>query len=337
MILVALAVAGIASAAPPAASRLSILSDRRISPTGAFDIRWLNDDEVAIGESEHGLGTISLSANLLKVIPSPAATRPSFGTLPQHLGVSGDRLADSDLFFMIRWHARRGTASGVVIASYIADFDLDGDRLLIGGLLRDDKHFVREGAFAWLGSLRGGEESLKPVLPFRSLHAIQDCTGFGFGVVRFVDNGAFIVVPGTEPDIYLLGADARLQRTWSTEALGVEAQCPLTPEQRDDLRENFVGRNQWINRRTMIDEVVPTPEGPMVIIRARKNGRTTWEAALLKDDKPQTFALPFTSDSPWSHISADTRGKRTVFLIADRMGKAENTSPRIILAQWSDH
>src|SRR4051794_41104824 len=54
-ILVAVVAAGIASAAPPASSRLSILSDRRISPTGAFDIRWLNDDEVAIGESEHGL------------------------------------------------------------------------------------------------------------------------------------------------------------------------------------------------------------------------------------------------------------------------------------------
>lgn len=324
--------------ATPVSPKLRILSDRALPRIAAFDVRWLDDQRVAIGNRD-GVVTVDISAKELKGIPLPEWPRPtSFGTLPQHVAVSNDRLAASDLFFMVRWHARQGSSAGMVMFSYIADFDLDGDRLLINGLRRGEKAAVMNGAVAWLGSLRGGEESLKPILPFHSLDAIQDCTGFGFGVARFVEDGSFIVVPGTEPDIYLFGADARLQRTWHTDALGVDARCALSAEQKADLPVNPFGRNQWVNRRTMIDDIVPTPEGPLVIIRARRHGKTTWEAALLKDDKPATFPLPFTSDSPWAHVSADTRGRRTVFLIAERLLlDAESSSPRIVLAQWSDH
>ena len=97
-------------------------------------------------------------------------------------------------------------------------------------------------------------------------------------------------------------------------------------------------RQEWVNRHTMIDEVVDTPAGPAVIVRTRRNGRTHWEMVVLNGDAGVRFTLPFSSGSPWAHVSSDTRGRRSVFLILDRLALIDGgPTPRLILTEWSEH
>lgn len=302
-------------------------------------MRWLDDATVAIAEPERGIAKVALTSGRLVVRWLPEWPRSSGpGTVYRHLAVSDDRIASADFAFMVRWHARKDGESGMLIAEYIADLDVAGDRLLISGMRRDDKGKLgRDGATAWLGTLSGGERSLKPILPFRERKAVEDCAGFGLGVVRFLRTGAFIVIPGTEPDIYLYDSAGHLRRTWATDALGVDAQCRLTPEQKSELWIDPPAREAWVNRRTTIDDVFETPAGPAVIIRTRKDGRTSWDLALLDDEKPERLTLPFTSSSAWAHVEADSRGGKIAFLIGDGTSRFHDAPPpRIVLVRWGD-
>ncbi len=226
-----------------------------------------------------------------------------------------------------------------MVVEYIIDLDLNDGQLLVSGLRRDRAGKVGlDGAIAWFGSLNAGEEGLKPVLPFHDRSAIQNCAGFGLGVVRFLRDGSFIIVPGAEPDIFLFGRDGRLQHTWRTDKLGVDTPCTMSLEQKTLLGTTPVAREEWVNRHPMIDEVIDTPDGPAAIIRTLKSGRTTWETVVLNSDSGVRFTLPFSSRSPWAHLAADTRGRRSAFLILDRLALLDGgATPRLILTQWSEH
>ena len=98
-----------------------------------------------------------------------------------------------------------------------------------------------------------------------------------------------------------------------------------------------IARQAWVNRRAVIDEVIDTPDGPAVVIRSRGKGKTTWEMVVLNGDPGVRFTLPFNSSSPLAHVSADTRGQRTIFLIADRLVSPEDGTSRLVLTEWSEH
>jgi hypothetical protein len=350
--LVLLAVAGSASA--PLVQPLHTLSVVAEYPTAlgsATDVRWAGDDSVLISDTDRGVGQATLPAGgILTVSWLPEWLRPKApGSQPKHIALSGDQIVAGDMVFMLEWHARHGHESGQIPVYYIADLDLNGDRLLVSGIRRDQAGKMgMDGAMAWLGSLSAGEAGLKPVLPFHDQDEIMSCVGCGLGVVRFLRDGSFIVVPGTEPGIFLFGPDGHLQRTWQTDAFGVEATCGLSKDQRRMFGRSPQARQEWANHRAMIDEVIDTPDGPAVIIRTVKNGKSTWEMVVLNGDAGVRVTLPFSSSSPWAHVSADTRGRRAIFLIGDRLldrdgppvhlvVRKDGAAPRLVLTEWSEH
>lgn len=340
--LVLMAAAAPASA-PPAkpVHSLKIVREYPMPMNAAADVRWAGEDSILVSDLVRGVGEVTLPASgkaTVAWLPEwPPPTGP--GTQVKHLALSGDRIAAADTPFLLRWHARHGKESGQMAMEYIADIDLFGDRLLVSGLRFDAAGKLgMDGAMAWIGSLSLGEEGLKPILPFRDQDAIMRCFGMGLGVVRFLSDGSFVIVPGAEPDIFLYGRDGRLRHTWRTEALGVAAPCAaITKEQQKMLWTNPEARQELVNRHAMIDEVIDTPDGPAVVIRTRGK-RTTWEIVVLNGDAGVRFTLPFSSGSPWAHVSADTRGLRSVFLIVDRTaGRDGGPTPRLILTEWSEH
>jgi hypothetical protein len=352
--LVLLAVAGSASAphAPPVHT-LSVVAEYPTALGAAADVRWAGDDSILVSDTDRGIGQATLPASgkvTVSWLPEwPPPTGP--GLQPLHIALSGDRIVSGDWLFMLRWHARHGHESGQIPVYYIADLDLNGDRLLVSGMRRDPAGKMgMDGAMAWLGSLSAGEAGLKPILPFHSEDEIMRCAGFGLGVVRFLrTDGSFIVVPATEPGIFLFGSDGHLQRNWHTDAIGIEATCGLSQDQKRMFAQSPAARQEWVNHRAMIDEVIDTPDGPAVIIRSRGKEKTTWEMVVLNGDAGVRLALPFSSSSPWAHLSADTRGRRAIFLIADRLldrddgppvhlvVRKDGAAPRLVLTEWSEH
>jgi hypothetical protein len=350
--LVLLAVAGAASAPRvQPLHRLSVIAEYPTALGMATDVRWAGDDSVLISDLERGIGQATLPASgEVNVSWLPEWPRPAgAGLQPKHIAFSGDRIVSGDMAFMLQWHARHGHESGQIPVEYIADLDLNGDQLLVSGMRRDQAgNMGLDGAMAWLGSLTAGEAGLKPILPFHSEDEIMRCSGFGLGVVRFLRDGSFIVVPATEPGVFLFSPDGHLRRTWQSDAIGVEATCGLSKDQRPAFARSPATRQEWVNRRPMIDEVIETPDGPAVVIRSRGKEKTTWEMVVLNGDAGVRVALPFSSSSPWAHVAADTRGRRTVFLVADRLLdragppvhlvlRKDGAAPRLVLTEWSEH
>jgi len=331
---------------------LSIVAEYPTALGLAPDVRWAGDGSILIADLARGVGlaTLPASGNLaVSWLPEwPPPTGP--GLQPEHIAISGDRIVAGDRVFMLRWHARHGHESGQIPIYFIADLDLNGDRLLVSGMRRDPAGKMgMDGAMAWLGSLSAGEAGLKPILPFHDRDDIARCTGLGLGVVRFLRDGSFIVVPATEPGIFLFGPDGHLQRNWQTDAIGIEATCGLSQDQPRVFARSAVARQEWGNRRAVIDEVIDTPDGPAVVIRSCGKGKTTWEMVVLNGGPGVRFTLPFSSSSPWAHLSADTRGRRAIFLITDRLldrddgppvhlvVRKDGAAPRLVLTEWSEH
>ena len=316
-----------------------VVSDRTIPALlRAADVRWLDDDDVIVADVMRGVGRVSAShdASITWLEEWPQAKSP--GLCYYHLALSRDAVIASDFVFQMRWRARQaGARIQQMIFEYVADVDLDGDRLLLTGLHRDEHGKLgTDGAIACLGSLSGGADTLRAVLPFHSMRAIVACAGSGLGTVRFLHDGSFIVVPGAESGIYHFSRDGRVDRVWQTSELGIDVNCALSPEEENVLHTKPLAKEQWVNRRPVVDEVVDTPAGPAVIVRKVNDGRTEWEMLLLNGTSPRVEKLPFTSPSPWAHLTAAGRGARTAFLIGDRLPDRDDGAPtRLVIVEWA--
>lgn len=256
------------------------------------------------------------------------------GTFYLHLGRSDRFIAAADLAFGLRWR-EHGETSQIrqEMMEYVADLDVHGDRLLLTGLRRDEAgELGSDGSTAWIASLREGGDRFRPILPFRRRKLIENCAGFGLAAVGFLSEGSFVIAPGAEADVYRYDPDGRLQRTWSSAELGVTTDCDFPMEQQSLLSTDVVARQQWINRRRIIDEIVELPEGPALIVRSAAEKRIRWELVLLTAAGHETRTLPFTSPSPWAYVSADSRGSRVAFLIADwPAGRDGSVTPRLVV------
>jgi hypothetical protein len=314
-----------------------VVTDHTIALVNAADIRWLDDEAVAVSDLTRGIARVSATDGKATVAWLPQWPKPTGpGAAALHLAISPDAIVGADIAFALNWYSRHGSEHGTIFLEYIGDMDVDGDRLLVTGLRRDASGKMGlDGATAWLGSLRGGERSLRPILPYKRLDTISNCSPCEIAAVRFLKDGTFIVVPGAEPGVYLFSREGVLRRVWPNDALGLNVRCDFPPEKGLLLSEKFIAREEWVNTRATVDEVVETPAGPVVIIRTVQDGKTTWAMALLTKDHPDVRRLPFVSSSKWSHLRADTRRDRTAFLIFDRAAnQKESVPPRLVLTEW---
>ena len=326
-----LTLAAVASAMP------HVIADRPLPAlSNPTDVRWIDDDHLLVADPDRGIARLTLTGSPTSIDWLEEWQKPKGpGSRYFHIAVSGDHIVASDFAFAMQWRRRSGDPTTRRIGfEYIGDVDLDGNRLLVTGLHRDETgDFAADGAIAWLGTLSGGERSLRPVLPFRSLNAVMACAGFGLGKVRFLRDGSFIVVPGSESGIYHFSSDGHVQRVWQTAAFGLDTPCDLPAEEKSILATKPLARNQWLNRRAIVDEVIETPAGPALIVRT-VNGRETHWSLLPLNGSPAMEPLPITSPSPWAHLSAAVRGKRAVLLIGDREALDGGAVARLVMIGW---
>ena len=310
----------------------TIVAERALTLARPTDIRWDDAAYVLISDFERGIARVNVATadppELLFEWPAGGG----IGTRYLYLGRSQNFVATADLAFGLRWRGR-GPDDSIVSQpiEYVADLDVHGDRLLLAGLRRDDEGKLgADGAFVWLASLPDG--ALRPILPFTSRGAIENCAGFHVATVRFMSDGSFVIVPGAEPGIYLYDAQGRLQRSFDSERLNLLSQCQMSRDEHTLATSQPEARQRWINRHRIVDEVVELPSGPALLIRSREGDVTRWELAPL--DKGEARPLPFTSPSPWAHLSADARNGRLALLIADVVpDRDDGASPRLIVWQ----
>jgi hypothetical protein len=240
--------------------------------------------------------------------------------------------------FSLRWKRPGGTSHNLAFAA-IVDVDVYRNRLLILGAQKDERErFAPDGAIAWLGSLDKGLSDLRAVHYSASgpgAKTMGACGPLDLGAVRFLGNGSFVIVPGVEPGAFLYDPAGKLVRTWDTTAIGLDDDCAgLSREQQLLLSAQPEPRYAWLNQRRLLDDVLPLPQGPGLIVRSVSQGRTRWQLKQLRRDGGiDTYDIPVPSHTALSHLHGDVRGGRIVFLLSE-YGKDGPTAPaRLVLAE----
>lgn len=311
----ALTLSGAAESAP-ILRRISSLS----LPEGvvARDVRWASSDEVYVATGRGGVLRMSVNA------PKHAHPLVSGG------GVIAGRLATgrNHILFasqmggygwtpLARTHEVKQNALLAVM-----DIDARGD---IAALLGADSGPVqglqRDGTILWLGSLSNNLADLRPIMKGRSKPGGKDmarCSILETGALRFMEDGSLVVVPGVEPGVYRYDPSGKLLQTWDTDPLGIVDDCWIPERDLLLVARDFGERIRWYESRVIVDEILPMPDGPALILRRVEGGVTKWDLVTLPyRGKSLRAPLPLTMRTPRGHIRGDVRGNRVVLLMWD--------------------
>jgi hypothetical protein len=333
--------AGVQAAVPEPARSLRILSDRPLPPVlvSALDVRWASDHSVYLSMAREGTVEASIDLDHLKVTPMIPKMQEPEGSFSLLLGASSEYLVTSGPFW-ITWRPIASPTKAEDAFDSIHDLDVAGDRLLILAARRGEKgQFAPEGAIAWLGSLRRGLSDLRPVAydatgpGARNLGA---CSNFHMGGVRFLADGSFLVVPGVQPGILHYSSEGKLIHTWDSVQVGLDTDCASLSE--EQVHRYAVDPNQqdgWLNQRRTLDEILPLPQGPGLVIRSVSGGQVHWDLKVLTQKGAiVSYRIPMQSQSELSHLKGDVRGNRIVFVM--RAFKKDYTNreiPRLLMAE----
>ena len=310
-----------------------------------YDVRWSGEDSVFVSAPLVGLFELRLSKGKAVLGEKLVAAGRGSGTffLPAYVGSSSRFLAFAAPFFSLGWRDRsdRTTRLDFPFAA-VTDIDVTGDRLLILGAQMIDDKWAPDGAIAWIGSPAKGLRDLKAVFHSRSGPGARDmdaCAILELGAVRFLPDGRYVIAPGVEPDIYLYSPAGKLVKTWQTRALGIDAECTLNDQERYRFSADQDGRWAWLSKRTTLEDILPLPEGPGLVVRSCRNGSTRWELIVLREGAaPFRYTLPVTSPSTLSHLRGDVRGDQVIMLLAEYGRPSRQpepaVKPRLIRFRW---
>ncbi len=306
----------------------------------ARDVRWLGEQEVAIGAPRWGVLRLHLDRPGAPLITEIAdGGWRSASSSPWSVGSSQKYLVVGAPMFAVGWKAIGVSGlTGDDYFEFISDLDVRGDRLLVLGMRKseDGGHWAEEGAFVWLGSMAGTSLAGTSPLAFSAdgsrARPMDGCGPLSIGAVRFLENGSFVVVPVAEPGVLLFRPNGRLARTWQGKDFGLNEGCELTEEHFYRLGIDLDLRMEWINRRTIVDDILPLVGDRFgLLVRRHTNGITQWRMEIA-DTSGSVGAceVPLTVANRWVHLRADRRGERVVLLQIARVNQLQ--PPRLAAA-----
>lgn len=158
------------------------------------------------------------------------------------------------------------------------------------------------------------------------------CGILGLGAARFLADGSIVLAPGVEDGVYLYGSRGELVYTWSSEEAGFFTGCRLSEEEVNLLSADERRRFAWLDRRPVLEDILPLGKDPALVIRSVDGETTRWELVVLRrDGTMDRLALPFTSKGPHSHIRGDVREGKMVFVMYGGMDHEDRHAERKLL------
>lgn len=302
------------------------------------DIRWKNQTTLLLAATFEGVRQFRVDSETPTFSPPlyPSCIR----LLAWRIGWSGTNLVVGAPIREITWKPPSlgvcGKWNDTLELNWISDLDVFQDQLLWIGADLKDNLLCPEGALAWRTDLNTGLEMKTPVHFSRDgagSPSMNNCGIFETGLVRFLENGWFVVVPGVEPGIYLYTDTGRLNRSWDTDELGINSVCNLDLEASIGFSTDHIRRHvDWLNHRMVVDEILPLGEEIGLVVRRVEKGHTKWDLLVLsKDGAAQQMSIPIEDDSPLAHIKGDAYGNRVALVIYSFSSSSEMKSRLVVM------
>jgi hypothetical protein len=321
---------GVSSRSAPA---LHILSDTTLGEplNYAVDVRWASDESVYLALKKRGVVEYKLDGKgtpLKQMIPGQK--EPGGFWLSYHVAASPRYLVAGAPLFALTWRPLDSAVRKEESFEGIDDVDLQGDKVALIGVRRDSNHrFAPDGAIAWTGSLDLGLTDLRPLLFDARGPGAPNMAACGIlllGVTRFLSDGSLWMVPGVQPGIYHFDPKGKLVQTLDSVALGVDTDCSsVSKELGTRMLRDFRSRGPWINARHIVDDILPLPAGPGLLIRSFQQGQVRWALKVLHPDGSiASYDLPIHPQTPLAHLKGDFRHGRLVLLLWEY---AQNDKP----------
>ncbi len=307
------------------------------------DLRWIGPEKVLVASPRAGVFEVDLrNPSAVPMVEIEKGNRRTASAHPNRLGISDRYLAAGSGIFSLGWRTRE--ADGLqhqVYFELIADLDIFQNKLLALAIrkgekgTRDTLPYDQDGAYLWLADLtrtdsvqEDDSQRFEPLAFSASgarAKAMDPCSLFAPGAVRFAADGSFLVVPQAEHGVQLYSAEGRLVKTWESAAAGIDSGCQLNEEEWTRFAADVESRQAWVNARRVVDDIAFVDGKPAVLVRERQGEITRWQMNVLGDKAiVQVLSIPIESRSGRARLGLDQQGERIAFLLGSR----ENPLPR---------
>jgi hypothetical protein len=205
-------------------------------------------------------------------------------------------------------------------------------------LAKREAPFAPQGEIAWIGPLESGAQGLKPILRDAAgpgAASYYNCRNYPMGAVRFLADGSFVIAPGFQDGVHLFSADGKKVRSWSNAELGVNSHlgcAGMSEEEEAKFRLDETWRKRWAMSHTVIDDILPLPQGPGLLLRSwGRDNQAHWTLKVLESRAIRTYPVPVTGRRPLDRLQGDVRNGRIALLLLNNSPGA--TSPEDVRAE----
>lgn len=305
----------------------------------ARDVRWAGPSEVYVSTGKRGVVRTRVDSSTHGTPVMPGGDRGGF-SISGLVAVGQSHVAVASPMGAFGWMPLAGNARTLGQKALLAVMDIDarGDSLaVLGADSGPVQGLARDGAIAWIGSLSKGMSDMRRLMKGRSNPGGKDmarCSILETGALRFMPDGSLIVVPGVEPGVYRYGPNGKLMQTWDTDPLGIVDDCWIADSELQLVARDFGRRIDWYASRVIVDEILPLPDGPALLLRRVEKGVTKWDVVTQPyRGKAQRVALPVTMPTPRGHVRGDVRGNQLVLLVFEDPlpGQKPVAPPRLVV------
>ena len=144
------------------------------------------------------------------------------------------------------------------------------------------------------------------------------------GSIRFLRNGGIVAAPNFVPGVLLFSPLGSLERRWTPEDLWGDGNPGRgrAPGEEEAWRKTKFGREELrriLGERRTIDEVLPLPEGPAIVVREPRGEEARYRLGVLGPEV-RWYDIPVRNVSPLARLRGDADEQGRIVLVAVERG-----------------
>jgi hypothetical protein len=302
------------------------------------DLRWAGRNSIYLADRRDGIAEVKLEEGLPEVRRLSPRTAQMEVPMMEHMAVSDKWMVAARVGRMAWKAVDGGEWQALSEIGYYHGFDIRGDEIVMLGVPHTEHFEHWRGGVVWRSDLSKGLSRWEVL--YESEEAAQDFYVLNLqaalGSIRYLPRGGFVVAPNFLPGVLLFSASGSLKRQWTPEELwgggkaGNGEGVGNVQAWRNWRYEPEVLARLLASRR-LIDEVLPLPEGPAIVVREPRSDAARYRLGVLGPEI-RWYDIPLGNVSPLARLRGDADEKGRIVLAAvERWPTAPVSSSEILV------